>query len=72
MIDTWSVVMPLAQGPLFKVHWNTFVPMPRPVTPDEGDVGEAIVPEPLTSVHCPVAGAMGALPPKVAVVAHTC
>lgn len=72
VIVTWSVVMPLAHGPLFNVHWNTLVPTPRPLTPDEGEAGEAIVPEPLTSVHCPVAGAMGALPPKVAVVAQTC
>ena len=72
VIVTWSWVMPFAHGPLLRVHWNTLAPTPRPLTPDEGDVGEAMVPEPLTSVHCPVAGAMGALPPSVAVVVQTC
>ena len=51
VIVTWSEVMPLAQGPLFNVHWNTLLPTPNPVTPEEGDVGELMVPEPLTRDH---------------------
>ena len=48
---TWSVVTPLAQGPLFRVHWNTLAPTPRPVTPLDGVVGLVMVPVPLTRVH---------------------
>ncbi len=69
---TRSEVIPLGQGPLFKVHWNTFGPMAKPLTAEEGDDGDAIVPDPLTKVHWPVAGAIGALPASVAVGEHTC
>ena len=66
------MVTPFTQGPLFKVHWNTLVPKPNPVTVLLGLVGVVMVPAPLTRVHCPVAGASGALPPRVELAAHTC
>ena len=72
VIVTWSVVSPFAQGPLFSVHWNTFAPKPRPVTPVKGDAGLVIAPLPLMSTHCPVAGGIGLLPARVAELAHTC
>lgn len=68
---TWSEVMPLAHGPLFKVHWNTLVPMDKPLTPLVGLPALLKVPVPLTTVHVPVAGAIGELPASVAVAAHT-
>ena len=69
---TCEVVTPFAQGPLFRVHWNTFAPIERPVTPEVGLLGFAKLPEPLTTVHRPVAGANGAFPAKVALTAQTC
>jgi hypothetical protein len=72
VIVTWSLVRPFAQGPLLKVHRNTFAPNPSPVTPEVGEVGVVIVPDPLTSIHCPVAGKIGALPASKDVLAHTC
>ena len=64
--------MPLAQGPLFKVHWNTFGPTARPDTAVVGLEAFAKVPVPLTTVHNPVAGASGAFPARVALAAQTC
>lgn len=66
------MVMPLAQGPLFRVHWNTLAPTERPETPDAGLFAFARTPVPLTKVHTPVAGDKGELPARVAVVAQTC
>ena len=62
---TWSLVMPFAQGPLFTVHWKTLAPMPRPAIAVVALVGDVMVPEPLTKVHVPVAGDVGALPVRV-------
>lgn len=36
------------------VHWNTFVPVPNPVTFDKGLVGVLIVPAPEINDHVPV------------------
>ena len=72
VIVTWSVVMPFAQGPLFTVHWNTFAPTLRPLTAVNGEVAFANVPVPLTRVHAPVAGAVGALAVITDVVVQTC
>lgn len=52
------------------VHSKTFGPTPKPVTPEVGDDGAMMVPEPLINVHVPVPVA-GVLPAKVAVVPHT-
>ena len=57
------------QGGLVIVHWKTFVPKPKPVTPDVGDVGVVIVPAPLTSVHRPVP-IVGVFPANVVKVLH--
>ena len=72
MIVTWSLVRPFAQGPLLSVHWNTFAPTPKPVTPLFGDAAAEIFPLPLTNVQLPVAGEIGVFPASAAVVAHTC
>lgn len=63
----WSVVMPLAQGPLFTVHWNMFCPTPRPVMDVFGLLGLTMVPVPLTKVQVPTAGTMMELPAMVVV-----
>ena len=55
------------QAPLSMDQRNTFVPCPRPVTPDVGLLGEVIVPVPLTKAHVPTAGAVATLPDSVAV-----
>ena len=57
---------------MYKVHWNTLVPRLNPVTADVGEFGVVNVPVPLTSVHSPVAGGVGALPVKFVDVAHNC
>ncbi len=62
---TSSCVRPLAQGPLLTVQRNTLIPTPRSVTVVVGESGLVMVPCPLTSVHWPVAGKMGALPKSV-------
>ena len=49
--------MELPQAPLFTVHWKTCVPTERPVICVVGEVALLKVPEPLTTVHCPLAGA---------------
>ena len=59
-----------AQGGFEIVHSKIFGPTPNPVTPEVGDVGEVIVPAPLTSVHNPVP-VVGVFPASVAVVAQT-
>ncbi len=64
---TWSVVG-APHGPLFTVHWNTFVPIPRLVMVVVGEPGLVMVPLPLTNVQVPVAGNVTALPAMVAVV----
>ena len=56
--------------PLVIVHLNTLAPSPSPVTPLVGEPGVVMVPVPLISVHVPLP-TVGALPPSVAVVAHT-
>ena len=61
---TWSV--DAVQVPFEIVHWNTFVPTPKPVNPDVGLVGVVIVPVPETNVHKPVP-TTGVLPANVAV-----
>ncbi len=52
------------------VHWKTFTPTPKPVTPVVLLVAEVITPVPDTNVQLPVPIA-GRFPLKVAVVAHT-
>jgi len=69
---TRSVVTPFAQGPLFKVHWNTLAPIANALTAVVGLFALAKVPAPLTTVHVPVAGAVGELPASVAFVEQTC
>src|SRR5690606_28372570 len=54
-----------AQGPFSTVHSNTFTPTPRPETGLVGEVASARMPDPLTSVHTPVAGPIKALPAMV-------
>ena len=49
------------------VHRNLLGPIPRPVTPEVGELGEVIAPVPLTKVHVPTAGATAVFPAKVAV-----
>jgi hypothetical protein len=56
--------------PLLMVHSKTFAPAPNPVTPDVGDVGDVILPEPLIKVHKPVPEA-GVFPVNVVVVPQT-
>ena len=48
----------------------TVVPALKPVTPEVGELGVAMVPVPDTTVHCPVP-VVGVLPAKVALVPHT-
>jgi hypothetical protein len=52
------------------VHLNTFAPTANPVTPEVAELGEVIVPAPLTSVQVPVPMA-GVLPANVAVAEQT-
>jgi hypothetical protein len=52
------------------VHVNVLAPTPRPVTPEVGDVGVVMLPEPPVSVHTPVP-VTGVFPASVAVVAQT-
>ena len=49
------------QGPLLIVQRNTLAPMPSPVTAVFALPALAKVPLPLTTLHCPVAGAIGRL-----------
>ncbi len=56
-----------AQGELEIVHWKTFAPTLNPVTPDVGDDGVVITPDPLTNVHRPVP-VIAVFPARVAVV----
>ena len=58
------------QGALVIVQRNTFVPTANPVMPEFAALGEVIVAVPETNVHDPVP-AVGVLPARVAVVAHT-
>jgi len=58
------------QGALLMVQRNTFVPTPKPVIPEVGELEVVIVPAPETSVHDP-APTVAVLPARVAVVAHT-
>ena len=62
---TWSEVTPFAHGPLVTVHSNTFSPTAKPVMLLVGLFGEVMVPEPLTSVHVPIAGKITLLPAMV-------
>jgi hypothetical protein len=62
-----------AQTPLLIVHINTFgilVLVPNAVTPEFGNVGDAIVPAPDINVQLPVPMA-GVFPASVAKLAHT-
>ena len=61
-------------GPFVIVHRNVFTPMPRPLTVVFRCAGFAKVAVPLTTVHCPVAGAITALPASVVLVfgEHNC
>ena len=58
------------QGALEIVHSKTLGPVPKPVTPEVGEDGVVIVPEPLINVHAPVP-VVGVFPAKVAEVAQT-
>ncbi len=62
---TSSWVTGLAQAPLFTVQRKVFTPTAIPVTPEVGDPALAKTPEPLTTVHWPVAGAIRLLPASV-------
>ena len=66
MMLTVSIVSPFAQGPLLTVHVNTFTPSDRPVTDVVGSPGTAMNPVPLMSAQVPVAGAINALPLRMA------
>jgi len=57
------------QGALEIVQRKLLAPTPRAVNPDVAEVGVVMVPAPEINVHKPVPGA-GALPARVAVVAH--
>ena len=59
-----------AQGALVMVQRNTLVPTANPVMPEFAALGEVIVAVPETNVHDPVP-AVGVLPARVAVAAHT-
>src|SRR5688572_19352683 len=61
MMLIWSVEA--GHEPLVMVHWNVFVPMLNPDTVEVGEVGVAMVPVPLTSVHKPEP-TVGVLPAK--------
>ena len=54
------------QAPFVIVHWNTFWPTPIPLTTEVALLGVAIVPEPLTKLQAPVAGATAAFAVSVA------
>lgn len=56
--------------PLLIVHWNTFTPIPNPVTPEVGKDGVVTVAGPLMTVHMPAPTA-GVLPARAAVEVHT-
>jgi hypothetical protein len=58
------------QGALLMVHWKTLAPTPNPVTPEVGEVGVVIVPDPETNVQAPVP-VVGVFPARVAVVPQT-
>ena len=74
MMLTSSVVIGFEQGPLSIVQANTLTPTGRPVTELVGEVGDVITPPPLTNDHWPVAGKIGALPARLALLAgvHSC
>jgi hypothetical protein len=57
------------QGAFAIVHLNTFAPVLKPVTPEEGLLALANVPVPLTTVHVP-APIVAVLPANVAAVPH--
>jgi hypothetical protein len=59
-----------AQGGFEIVQSKTLGPIPNPVIPEVLDVGEVIVPDPLTSVHKPIP-TDGIFPASVAVVPQT-
>lgn len=59
-----------AQVPLEIVHLKTFIPVPSPVTLDEGFDGVEIVPDPLINVHAPVPED-AVLPLSTVLVPHT-
>ena len=61
-----SVVTEPAQGPLFNVHLNVFVPTERPLTEEAGEFAFEKEPEPAITLHVPVAGEIGVLPASVA------
>ena len=62
---TSSEVIGFAQGPLLIVQRSTLVPWPRLFTAVKGFAALAKVALPLTTVHWPVAGKVGALPASV-------
>lgn len=51
------------------VHLNTFDPTARPFTPELGEEGDAMLPEPLMSVHVPVPE-VGVLPANAVLDEH--
>lgn len=57
------------QVPFEIVHWKTFAPIDKPVTPEELEDGEVTVPVPEIVVHTPLPVA-GAFPPNVAAEEH--
>ncbi len=63
---TSSCVVGGTQGPLLMVQRKVFTPMPNPLTAVLGLLALAKVPVPATTVHEPVAGAIGAFPASVA------
>ena len=56
---------PPPQVPLVKVHWYTLTPTLNPVMDVLALFGEVMLPLPLTLVHVPVPGEIGALPVSV-------
>ena len=63
---TSSCVIGLAHGPLLNLHRKTFGPIDKPDTVVFDRVELANVPVPDTTVHKPVAGKIGVLPARVA------
>ena len=58
-------VFAFGQGPFAMDHRYTFTPKPAPVTVVVGLEAFAKVPDPLTTDHTPIAGAVAALPASV-------
>ena len=59
MMVTWSLLLPHA--PLLTDHWNVCTPTVSPLICVAGEAALLKVPDPVTTVHVPTAGAAAAL-----------